>query len=274
MKYLLTFLFFYFSFTLKSQNNKYYEVSYLTKSMILNTYKKPREAFSTLYVYKDKSVYQWEIRRKLDSIKIKREISNEDLNRYFSLDKYAIEIEKNKLTYYDSFGGNEYQYKEEISFDWNLKPETKTINGYKCKKATVSYGGRDWIAWYAIELPINSGPYKFKGLPGLIIKLTDITNSYDIEMYSIKTKKRLPLKKLFHLKEEKERIIVDRNKFNEIRFKYKSLGFQERMNLLNKKQGVTNTLEFTSSDGNNPFKNERNVNRAKRNNFIEIDHKK
>ena len=274
MKYLLISFAFYFSFSLQSQNNNYYEIMYQTKSMILKSYKKPRQAFASLYVHKDKSIFQWEIRRQLDSVRAKREITNEDLNRYFSLDKYAIEYENNKLNYYDTFGDNEYQYEERTSFNWKLKPETKIIKGYKCKKATVSYGGRDWVAWYAIDLPINAGPYKFKGLPGLIIKITDTTNSYDLEVNSIKTKKYLNLKKLFHLKKENERIVVNRTKYNQIRFKYKSLGFQERMNLLNKKEGVINEIVFTNADGNNPFKNERNLNRAKNNNFIEIDHKK
>ena len=93
-------------------------------------------------------------------------------------------------------------------------------------------------------------------------------------MHSIKNKKYLPLKKLSHLKKEDERIIVDRTKFNKIRFKYKSLGLQERMDLLNNSKGVRNELVLTNTNGTNPFKNKRNVNRAKRNNFIEIDHEK
>mgnify|MGYP000005826146 CR=1 FL=1 len=275
MKYLLIFFTFYFSLSFQSQNNDYYKIIYDTKSMILKTYKKPRQAYASLYVHNDSSIYQLEIRRQLDSVKAKRKTTNKDLNRYFSLEKYAIEYEGNKLKYYDSFGGNEYEYKEEVVFNWNLKPETKIIKGYKCKKATVSYGGREWIAWYTLDLPINAGPYKFKGLPGLIIKINDTSNSYSFEVYSIEAKKHLPLKKLFHLKKEGDRITLDRTKYNEIRFKYKSLGFQERMNLLNKKQGVTNEMVITSTDGNtNPFANERNVNRAERNNFIEIDHKK
>ena len=274
MKYLLVFIIFYNSFNIQSQNNDYYEIVYQTKSMLLKTYKQPKEAYASLYVYKDKSIYQWDNERQLDSVRAKRKITNEDLSRYFSREKYAIEFEKDVLKYYDHFGDNEYQYQEKTSFNWVLKPETKTIKGYKCKKATLSYGGRDWIAWYAIDLPLNVGPYKFRGLPGLIIKMIDITNSYAFSIHSLKTKKHLHLKKLFHLKEESERIIVDRSKYNEIRFKYKSLSFQDRMNLLNKTQGVTNELEFTGSDNSNPFKSERNVDRSKKNNFIEIDHKK
>lgn len=271
MKYLLSFLFFYNSFTIESQVDNYYEIMYTSSSMTLNTYKKPKQAFMSLYVHGESSIYQWESERNLDSIRAKREIEIKDLRRYYSREKYAIEITENSLKYYDVLGSVEYQYKEEISFNWKLEAQTKKIRGYTCKKASVSYGGRKWVAWYAIDIPINAGPYKFKGLPGLIIKMTDRTNSYDFELISIQTKKHLPLKKLFH---RKERVIVERTKYNIIRFKYNSLTFKERMNLLNTERGVTTELEFTSADGNNPFKNLRNVDRSKKNNFIEIDHNK
>ena len=273
MKYLLIFFIFYFSTNLQSQNDVYYEIVYNTKSMIHNNYKKPILANTSLYFYKDKSIYQFVNQKKLDSISLIREIDNEDISRYYSKEHYVIEYEKNRLIFYDVIGDNEYQYKEELFFKWNLLPESKTIQGYKCKKAKVTYGGREWVAWYTLDLPLNAGPYKFKGLPGLIVKITDVTNSYDFEMYSIKKHQYLPLKKLYHLKNKNERIIVDRAKYNEIRFKYNSLSFQEKMNLLNKTQGVLNEIVFTSNDGSNPFENQRNVNRSKTNNFIEIDHK-
>jgi hypothetical protein len=178
------------------------------------------------------------------------------------------------LTYYDVISDVEYLYTEELSFDWQLKPETKTIKGYHCKKATVSYGGRDWVAWYAIDVPINAGPYKFKGLPGLIIKMTDSTNSYDFEIFSLQKKDYLALKKSFHHSEEENRVLITRTKYNKTRFRINSLSISERMALLNKKSGENASFKFTSSDNNsiNPFSEIRNTDRAKNNNFIEIDH--
>ena len=46
------------------------------------------------------------------------------------------------------------------------------------QKATTSYGGRDWIAWFTAEIPFQDGPYKFYGLPGLIVKMEDTTGSH------------------------------------------------------------------------------------------------
>ena len=54
---------------------------------------------------------------------------------------------------------------------WNLKhKETKKIGKYLCKKATAVFRGTDVEAYYTTEIPISAGPFKFKGLPGLILE--------------------------------------------------------------------------------------------------------
>ena len=55
-------------------------------------------------------------------------------------------------------------------FDWTLEDETMTVCGYTCRKATARFRGRTWTAWYAEELPVNAGPWKLYGLPGLILR--------------------------------------------------------------------------------------------------------
>lgn len=57
--------------------------------------------------------------------------------------------------------------------DWKLLPEKKMIKGYECQKAELDFGGRHWVAWFAEKIPFNDGPYKFKGLPGLILEIED-----------------------------------------------------------------------------------------------------
>ncbi|MDR1984816.1 MAG: GLPGLI family protein [Prevotellaceae bacterium] len=68
-----------------------------------------------------------------------------------------------------------YEYTENIeSINWQFFPdEAKEILGYNCKKATCTFRGRDYEAWYAPDIPINRGPYKFSGLPGLILRVSD-----------------------------------------------------------------------------------------------------
>jgi len=60
------------------------------------------------------------------------------------------------------------------SIKWDFNPEESTsILGYECNKATANFAGRKYTAWFTSELPLPFGPYKFGGLPGLILKIED-----------------------------------------------------------------------------------------------------
>ncbi|MEY8782023.1 GLPGLI family protein [Allomuricauda sp. XS_ASV26] len=69
-----------------------------------------------------------------------------------------------------------YSIVEPITVKWKLGNETKKIDKYLCKKATTRFRGRNYVAWYTEEIPISIGPWKFHGLPGIIINITDNTN--------------------------------------------------------------------------------------------------
>ncbi|PWN07075.1 GLPGLI family protein [Rhodohalobacter mucosus] len=63
---------------------------------------------------------------------------------------------------------------EEIDiFNWSLTDESKIIMDYKAYKAETAFRGRSYTAWYTPEININAGPWKFNGLPGLILEVTD-----------------------------------------------------------------------------------------------------
>jgi GLPGLI family protein len=55
--------------------------------------------------------------------------------------------------------------------NWHIVPGAKTIVGYKCKMAEASFRGREYIAYFCPEIPISDGPFKFQGLPGLILEI-------------------------------------------------------------------------------------------------------
>ncbi len=65
------------------------------------------------------------------------------------------------------------------SLEWKFNDEeTDSIMGYDCRKATVEFAGRSYTAWFTPEIPLPFGPYKFGGLPGLILKLEDAEQQY------------------------------------------------------------------------------------------------
>lgn len=62
--------------------------------------------------------------------------------------------------------------------EWKQESGSKTIIGYQCKKASCTFRGRKYTAWYTPDIPIYSGPYKFAGLPGLIMQISSDDNDY------------------------------------------------------------------------------------------------
>lgn len=58
--------------------------------------------------------------------------------------------------------------------DWKITKDTASFSGVKCQKATTFFKGRNWIAWFAPEIPFQSGPWKLHGLPGLILEAYDL----------------------------------------------------------------------------------------------------
>jgi GLPGLI family protein len=83
------------------------------------------------------------------------------------------------------------QYLEPINKqNWKIYNETQIIHGYKCQKATCTFRGRNYIAWFTHEIPVSDGPWKFTGLPGLIIKVYDTKEHYNFELYSLRKVKK------------------------------------------------------------------------------------
>lgn len=78
------------------------------------------------------------------------------------------------------------RYEEKwIGQDWTLQADTASFLGHQCQKATCHWRGRDYIAWFAPDIPIRRGPWKFGGLPGLIMKVHDVDSLYVFEAVAI-----------------------------------------------------------------------------------------
>ncbi|GAA5093449.1 hypothetical protein GCM10023210_24010 [Chryseobacterium ginsengisoli] len=66
----------------------------------------------------------------------------------------------------------------EDKINWNLSNETKISGNYTLQKATTRFGGRNWTAWFTKDINLNEGPYKFRGLPGLIFEIYDDKDNF------------------------------------------------------------------------------------------------
>ena len=74
---------------------------------------------------------------------------------------------------------------DKISIEWKLDNQQKMFGDILCKKATTNFRGRNYIVWYALSIPISSGPWKFHGLPGLIIEVKSVDGQIDIGLKNI-----------------------------------------------------------------------------------------
>ena len=103
-----------------------------------------------------------------------------------------------KLFYTMQIAKDFFYYDQKLDlFQWQLHAETMMIEDYKVQKATTTYAGRDYIAWFTEEIPVADGPFKFSGLPGLILKIADRHNHYEYKFASLE---RLEPKQPFKLK--------------------------------------------------------------------------
>ncbi|MDE5876906.1 MAG: GLPGLI family protein [Muribaculaceae bacterium] len=91
--------------------------------------------------------------------------------------KYSVYTHHNKeeLEVTDAISLNYFRYYEPVpDFKWTLHNDSiRQIGPYTCSMATTSFRGRNWTAWYTPEIPIPQGPWKFSGLPGLIVMVRD-----------------------------------------------------------------------------------------------------
>ena len=84
-----------------------------------------------------------------------------------------------KLTCTGRVCNTDLKYEEDLpEMDWKIQDETDTLLGYMVQKAVCSFRGRDYTAWFAPQLPMQAGPWKFSGLPGLILKVEDSRGHY------------------------------------------------------------------------------------------------
>lgn len=75
-----------------------------------------------------------------------------------------------------------YMYEEDaFSPGWETLAMKKDILGYTCQAASCRYRGRNYIAWFTTEIPLSYGPWKFGGLPGLILQISDEQGHYTFE---------------------------------------------------------------------------------------------
>jgi GLPGLI family protein len=131
------------------------------------------------------------------------------------------EFSKNKLHLADRIGFDNYHYEEEIPvLEWELGEDTLTVCGYPCKKARTAFRGRNYEAWYAPEIPVSLGPWKFAGLPGMILQIRDTRNMFRFVCTQITIPEEAALMDIEHIISKKRFNLVKKSKYVEDKQKF------------------------------------------------------
>lgn len=91
-----------------------------------------------------------------------------------------------------NISSDRYKIKESQKPEWKILSDKQKIGEYNTQKATTSFGGREWVAWFSTDIPFQDGPYKFYGLPGLIVKIEDATGSHTMTLVGNKKIAEVP----------------------------------------------------------------------------------
>lgn len=105
--------------------------------------------------------------------------------------------------------------------DWKLEKETKKIQNFSLQKATTNFGGRKWTAWFNTEIPFQEGPYKFRGLSGLIFEVYDSEDLFHYTLIkSSKLSQSYDTTNFLETHYGKKPVPITMKKYNEIKLVY------------------------------------------------------
>lgn len=178
--------------------------------------------------------------------------TTDSLNKKFGMNSSYTDmtgqVVKRKINSFDNenfinIKNGYYSFKTMDKINWTIADETKKVENYTLQKAIAKFGGRSWTAWFCKDIPFNEGPFKLRGLPGLIFELSDTKKNF---IYTLVKSRELPE-------------IYSTSDFLESNFGNKAIP-------INEKQKHKLIMEFY----NDPFAFERN-NFSKSNNDLKIN---
>lgn len=176
----------------ETANRFFYELSYKPRKDSA----KVEKVMMILDVTKDKSIYRDYTMVAQDSIlkiqfdQMMKSGVYKDFSKMVTMPKFSEKVYKfypdMKIQYVERISSGftpvNIGYDDESKMNWNISAEKAKIGSYNTQKATTEFGGRQWEAWFTSDIPLQDGPYKFHGLPGLIVKVEDAGKNYSWEL--------------------------------------------------------------------------------------------
>lgn len=113
------------------------------------------------------------VKREGDKIEIKTNATTHDDDVCVAMDVAKNEIESYAwLMHLQDL--REYRtYEPMREINWELVDSTKQFGRFTAQGARCAFRGREYMVWYVPEIPVSFGPWKFNGLPGLIVEASE-----------------------------------------------------------------------------------------------------
>ncbi|MBR1433887.1 MAG: GLPGLI family protein [Bacteroidales bacterium] len=93
-----------------------------------------------------------------------------------------------KISTIGRIAATDFLVEEEMpAIKWRLEDSTKTLGNLNVNKASCNFRGRHYEAWFCPDIPIPLGPWKFHGLPGLIVQVHDDRGFYRFDIAELDT---------------------------------------------------------------------------------------
>ena len=156
-------------------------------------------------------------------------------------DIIAHKNNNNEFFQYDLLENTVLQLQTNDTQKWNLSQEKKNVKNLSLQKAITTWGGRNWTAWFAEEIPFQEGPYKFHGLPGLIVEIYDDKKNYHFEL--VRSEKIKEEENQFIEMSEKLGIPITWEKYKTAKIKY----YESPVNFI--KNSAENSEQLYLNDG-------------------------
>ncbi|MDX1902686.1 MAG: GLPGLI family protein [Thermonemataceae bacterium] len=116
------------------------------------------------------------------------------------------EIKKNFIYFSQKLGKKEFIVTDSLHpMKWILGKEKKQILGFECSSAVTTFRGRTYTAYYTTQIPISNGPWKFGGLPGLILEVITDDKMFNLYIMEVSDKE---IRKLSNISFQKDASIT------------------------------------------------------------------
>ncbi len=219
--------------------------NYLTEDFVLLLKEDKTSDFLPLEKYRSDSI-------KTAMLKRIRQSGGEMILRYGKTIHNEIiskDLTSKKIIFEKQLFDKLFAVDENCPMEWKIIDGQENYLNFPAQKATTEFGGRSWTAWFTGEIPIADGPYKFHGLPGLIVKIEDATGEYAYRMTGLTAQSVDISERNFG---NGQPIKIGRTKRNEIWERYKKepssvMGYQE-----SSLDGGWTTKAFVGGNPNDP----------------------